>query len=139
MHVYHYNHTEKSAIERLMRETEDENLFASLVERGLFVDLFTVAKNAVRVGTESYGLKYLEQLVGYERSAGIEQGAGAVVEYEEWMREGDDELLRDIARYNRDDVEATKALRDWLVEQRPEGLAWREAHLDARDLRARHR
>jgi uncharacterized protein len=129
LHVYHYNHTEKSAIERLMRETEDENLFASLVERGLFVDLFTVAKNAVRVGTESYGLKYLEQLVGYERSAGIEQGAGAVVEYEEWMRERDEELLRDIARYNRDDVEATKALRDWLVEQRPEGLAWREAIL----------
>ncbi|HWD94916.1 MAG TPA: TM0106 family RecB-like putative nuclease [Acidimicrobiales bacterium] len=129
LHVYHYNHTEKSAIERLMRETEDENLFASLVERGLFVDLFTVAKNAVRVGTESYGLKYLEQLVQYERSAGIEQGAGAVVEYEEWMREGDEELLRDIARYNRDDVEATRALRDWLVEQRPEGLAWREAIL----------
>jgi predicted RecB family nuclease len=129
LHVYHYNHTEKSAIERLMRETEDENLFASLVERGLFVDLFTVAKNAVRVGTESYGLKYLERLVGYVRSAGIEQGAGAVVEYEEWMREGDDELLRDIARYNRDDVEATRALRDWLVEQRPEGLSWREAIL----------
>jgi uncharacterized protein len=129
MHVYHYNHTEKSAIERLMRETEDENLFASLVERGLFVDLFTVAKNALRVGTESYGLKHLERLVGYERSAGIEHGAGAVVEYEEWMREGNDEFLRDIALYNRDDVEATRALRDWLIEQRPEGLAWREAIL----------
>ncbi len=129
MHVYHYNHTEKSAIERLMRETEDENLFESLVERGLFVDLFTVAKNAVRVGTESYGLKHLEHLVGYERSAGIEQGAGAVVEYEEWMREGHDGRLRDIARYNRDDVEATKALRDWLIDRRPQGLAWREAIL----------
>ncbi|MGA7836238.1 MAG: TM0106 family RecB-like putative nuclease, partial [Acidimicrobiales bacterium] len=129
MHVYHYNHTEKSTIERLMRDAEDENLFASLVESGLFVDLFTIAKNAVRVGTESYGLKHLEHLVGYERSAGIEQGAGAVVEYEEWMRAGDDELLRDIARYNRDDVEATRALRDWLVEQRPRDLAWREAVL----------
>ncbi len=129
MHVYHYNHTEKSAIERLMRDAQDENLFASLVESGLFVDLFIVAKNAVRVGTESYGLKHLEHLVGYERSAGIEHGAGAVVEYEEWMREGDDERLGDIARYNRDDVEATRALRDWLVEQRPEGLSWREAVL----------
>jgi uncharacterized protein len=129
MHVYHYNHTEKSAIERLTRESEDENLFASLVESGLFVDLFTVARNAVRVGTESYGLKYLERLVGYERSAGIEQGAGAVVEYEEWMRDHDDELLRDIALYNREDVEATRALRDWLLEQRPEGLSWREAIL----------
>ncbi len=127
MHVYHYNHTERSAIERLVREAEDENLFANLIESGLFVDLFTVAKNAVRVGTESYGLKHLERLVGYQRSAGIDQGAGAIVEYEEWMRLGDDELLNDIARYNRDDVEATRALRDWLVAQRPEGLEWREA------------
>ncbi|MGH3733202.1 MAG: TM0106 family RecB-like putative nuclease [Acidimicrobiales bacterium] len=126
MHVYHYNHTEKSAIERLMRDAEDENLFASLVDSGLFVDLFTVAKNAVRVGTESYGLKNLEHLVEYHRSAGIEQGAGAVVEYEQWMDSHDDEILRDIARYNRDDVEATRALRDWLVAQRPPGLAWRE-------------
>jgi uncharacterized protein len=126
MHVYHYNHTEKSAIERLMRDAEDENLFASLVDSGLFVDLFTVAKNAIRVGTESYGLKHLEHLVEYQRSAGIEQGAGAVVEYEEWMRTGEDERLRSIARYNCDDVESTRALRDWLVAQRPDGLAWRE-------------
>jgi uncharacterized protein len=126
MHVYHYNHTEKSAIERLMRDAEDENLFASLVDSGLFVDLFTVAKNAIRVGTESYGLKHLEHLVEYQRSAGIEKGAGAVVEYEEWMRTGEDERLRSIARYNCDDVESTRALRDWLVAQRPDGLAWRE-------------
>jgi predicted RecB family nuclease len=126
MHVYHYNHTEKSAIERLMREGEDENLFASLVDTGLFVDLFTVAKNALRVGTESYGLKHLEHLVAYHRSAGIDGGAGAVVEYEEWLRSHDDQKLRDIARYNYDDVEATRALRDWLVAQRPADLAWRE-------------
>jgi predicted RecB family nuclease len=126
MHVYHYNHTEKSAIERLMRDAEDENLFASLVDSGMFVDLFTVAKNAIRVGTESYGLKHLEHLVEYQRGAGIEQGAGAVVEYEEWMRTGEDERLRSIARYNCDDVESTRALRDWLVARRPTGLAWRE-------------
>jgi uncharacterized protein len=129
MHVYHYNHTEKSAIERLVRNAEDENLFASLVESGIFVDLFTVAKNAVRVGTESYGLKHLEHLVQYRRSAGIEQGAGAVVEYERWMNSKEPSILGDIALYNRDDVAATKALRDWLVDRRPSELAWREAIL----------
>jgi predicted RecB family nuclease len=126
-HVYHYNHTERSTIERLTREVDDENLFASLVGDGLFVDLFTVAKNAVRVGTESYGLKHLEHLVSFVRSTGIEGGAGAVVSYEEWLGSRDPQLLDDIARYNRDDVVATKAVRDWLVEQRPEGLAWRES------------
>jgi uncharacterized protein len=126
-HVYHYNHTERSTIERLTREVDDENLFADLVSSGLFVDLFTVARNAVRVGTESYGLKHLEHLVDFVRTTGIEGGAGAVVSYEEWMGSKDDAALEEIARYNRDDVVATKAVRDWLVAQRPRDLPWREA------------
>jgi len=127
MHVYHYNHTERSTIERLTRDAPDAEHFAALVDSGLFVDLFTVAKNAVRVGTESYGLKHLEHLVDFVRSGGIEQGAGAVVEYEEWMVSRDPRLLHEIAAYNEDDVKATRALRDWLVSQRPADLAWREA------------
>jgi predicted RecB family nuclease len=130
MHVYHYNHTERSTIERLTRDAEDENLFASLVDSGLFVDLFTIARNAVRVGTESYGLKNLEHLVDFQRSGGIEKGAGAVVEYEEWITRGDDQLLRNIAAYNKDDVASTLALRDWLITQRPAHLAWREAVIE---------
>jgi predicted RecB family nuclease len=64
--------------------------------------------------------------VGFRRSGGIEGGAMAVVEYEEWMTTHDDRALRNIALYNREDVEATKALRDWLVSHRPADLAWRE-------------
>ncbi len=130
MHVYHYNHTERSALERLTRGTESEVLLTSLVDSGLFVDLFVVAKNAVVVGTESYGLKHLERLAGFVRRGGIEQGAGAVVEYEQYMKSGDETILAEIAAYNCDDVRATLALRDWLVSQRPSDLAWREAVLE---------
>ncbi|HUX03874.1 MAG TPA: TM0106 family RecB-like putative nuclease [Acidimicrobiales bacterium] len=130
MHVYHYNHTERSSMERLTKGTESEVLFNRLVDTGLFVDLFVVSRNAVRVGTESYGLKHLERLTGFVRSGGIEKGAGAVVEYEEYMRSGDERLLDEIARYNEDDVAATLALRDWLVGHRPALLEWREAILE---------
>jgi predicted RecB family nuclease len=130
MHVYHYNHTEKSSLERLTRGTETESLFAALVATGLFVDLYLIAKNSIQVGTESYGLKYLERLAGFERRCGIEQGAGAVVEYEHYMTTKDPQLLDDIARYNEDDVAATMALRDWLIARRPEKTLWREAVLE---------
>ena len=130
MHVYHYNHTERSALERLTRGTETESLFGSLAETGLFVDLYVVAKNAFLVGTESYGLKSLEHLTGFTRHGGIEQGAGAVVVYDHYMTTKDPELLEEIARYNEDDVAATMALRDWIVERRPEELAWREAQFE---------
>jgi uncharacterized protein len=133
MHVYHYNHTERSSLERLTRGTESESLFASLVETGLFVDLYVVAKNAFQVGTESYGLKSLEHLTGYERHGGIEQGAGAVVVYDRYMTTHNPALLEEIARYNEDDVAATMALRDWIVERRPDEMAWRDAQLEVFD------
>ncbi len=129
-HVYHYNHTERSALERLTRGSASEALLSSLVESGLFVDLFGVVRNAIRVGTESYGLKYVEKLAGFERSGEIEQGAGAVVEYEHFMGTGDPGILDSIAGYNEQDVAATRALHDWLLRQRPAGLAWRDALLE---------
>jgi uncharacterized protein len=134
MHVYHYNHTERSSLERLTSGTETEGLFTSLVDTGLFVDLFVVARNAVRVGTESYGLKYLERLAGFVRRGGIEQGAGAVVEYEQYMATKDEGLLDDIARYNEDDVAATLALRDWLVDHRSSSIPWRDAVLEVEEF-----
>jgi uncharacterized protein len=126
MHVYHYNHTERSSLERLTKGTETESLLGQLVESGMFVDLFVVARNAVRVGAESYGLKHLERLARFERSGDIDGGAGAVVQYEEWMRTRDPQVLAKIANYNSDDVRATMALRDWLVAQRPRDLEWRD-------------
>ena len=81
-------------------------------------------RHSVQVGVESYGLKEIERLTDYERVAGIEKGAGAVVEYESFMGDGDPDRLTRIAAYNKDDVWATKEVRDWLVAQRPKGLDW---------------
>ena len=89
-----------------------------------------MVRNAVQVGTESYGLKDLERLTGYERGHEIDQGAAAVVEYERFMATPDAAILERIAAYNEDDVRATLALRDWLVGIRPPRLPWRASQLD---------
>jgi predicted RecB family nuclease len=126
MHVYHYNHTERSSLEALTAEhAVAEGALARLVADGVFVDLFLAARNALQVGTEGYGLKYLERLTDYERSHEIDKGAGAVVAFEEYGSTRDQALLDAIAAYNEDDVQATKALRDWLVDHRPAHLEWR--------------
>jgi predicted RecB family nuclease len=131
MHVYHYNHTERSSLERLVKiHGTHEVALGAMVETGRFVDLLAVARNAMQVGTESYGLKHLERLTTFERGHEIDQGAGAVVSYERYMTTHDDSELTAIASYNEDDVRATMALRDWLVANRPDGVPWRAAELE---------
>jgi len=86
----------------------------------------------MQVGVESYGLKYIERLSGYERGDDIGKGADAVVEYERWMKDHDQSRLDGIAHYNEDDVRATMAVRDWLVDHRPDDVEWRDAVLEPR-------
>ena len=130
MHIYHYNHTERSALTALAEgRGVGEVALAHLVDTDAFIDLYLVVRNAVQVGAESYGLKVVERLAQYERGHDIDQGAGAVLEYERFMKDGATQALDRIAAYNEDDVRATRALREWLVAERPEGLAWRSAEL----------
>ncbi len=108
MHAYHYNHTERSALQDLTsRHGEGEAALGRLVEAEVFVDLLTVARNAIQVGAESYSLKVVERLTDYQRSHVIDKGAGAVVSYETFMANGDQAELDAIAAYNEDDVRAT--------------------------------
>ena len=130
MHVYHYNHTERSSLERLVEEHGVAELaLEELISTGLFVDLLPIVKGAMQVGVEGYGLKHVERLTDYERGHEIDRGSGAVVEYERWMASHDQAGLDRIAAYNEDDVRATRALRDWLVTQRPAEMPWRAAVL----------
>ena len=127
MHVYHYNHTEMSALRKLtgthgVREAE----LGRLAQAEVFVDLFTVARNAIQVGAESYSLKVIEQLTDFQRSHVIDKGAGAVVSYEQYMSDHQKSHLDAIELYNKEDVLATLALRDWFVSHRPPGMPWRD-------------
>jgi uncharacterized protein len=134
MHVYHYNHTERSALERMAAEHGVAQVaVAELVATGCFVDLYEVCVGALQAGVESYGLKHLELLTGYERGHDIDKGAGAVVEYEDWCTTHDPSALERIAAYNEDDVRAARALRDWLLDQRPDEASWRPPRLTAEE------
>jgi uncharacterized protein len=135
MHVYHYNHTERSALNTMVKDTAASVAFAHLVATGLFVDLRTVVKNAYQIGIETYGLKDLERVTGFERTGEIHAGSGAVLLYEDYRTTGDDGLLSSIALYNDNDVRSTRQLRDWLLLHRPGDLAWRDAQFDEYETR----
>ena len=137
MHVYHYNHTEMSALRKLTStHGVGEADLGRLVQAEVFVDLLTVARNAIQVGAESYSLKVVERLANFRRSHTIDKGAGAVVSYENYMSDRDMSHLEAIKTYNEEDVFATLAFRDWLVGYRPPDLPWREPPAEQSEILA---
>ena len=139
LHVYHYNHYEPTSVDHLTelhgtrqeavgalmgrfatREDEVDDLF----RLGVFVDLYRVVRQGVRAGVESYSIKRLEPLCGYDRRVNLEEATASLIALEAALEEGtaagDGERRRVVAGYNEDDCRATLALRDWLEGRRAE-------------------
>ena len=123
LHVYHYAQYEITALRRMMgRYGTREAELDDLLRREVFVDLYKVVKGGLRISRPGYGLKEIEHLIGFERTAEIREGGTSIVEFERWMVERDDAILAAIAAYNREDCIATRVLRDWLLERRADAL-----------------
>ena len=125
-HIYHYapyepTHLLTMAARYGTREAEVDRLLRD----GVFVDLYPIVRRALRVGSRSYSIKKLEPLyMGADvRTSDVQKGDDSIVRYVEARALRDDgadaaaqEILDDLADYNRYDCVSTRRLRDWLVE-----------------------
>ena len=55
-----------------------------------------------------------------KRQGEVATAAESIVVYNNWQKTGDDNLLKEIEKYNEIDCISTKLLRDWLLNLRPE-------------------
>src|SRR3546814_12615344 len=65
--------------------------------------------------------------LGEARAGEVMTAGDSIVMYERWRRLGDEQLLADLAEYNRIDCISTLRCRDWLAGLRPDGaplFAW---------------
>ncbi len=114
----HWGSYEKTAIERY------RNLYGGEVaDRVLanLVDPLSVTRASIVLPVPSYGLKSIEKLAGYERKLADYQGSLAMARYieacetdEEAAREG---IVNEILDYNEEDLDATRAVMEWLRAQ----------------------
>jgi predicted RecB family nuclease len=125
MHVYHYGHVEVAVLKRLcmLYAVREEELDA-LLRRHVFVDLAQAVRQSLRIGLESYGLKDVERLPEFVRTADVGHGSDAVLAYERYLGTHDASHLREIESYNDEDCRSTVAVLDWLREQAPPGVTW---------------
>lgn len=126
MHVYHYASYEVSAMLRLaQRHVVFEFEVDKLVREGVFVDLYTIVRNAFKFSTESMSIKYIEKVYwDGNRDKEVSNAVGSVVQFEKalaHLREGNEaeflKILGEIKSYNKDDVDSTRQLDSWIRAQ----------------------
>jgi predicted RecB family nuclease len=124
LHVYHYAAYETVALKRLCgRYGSREKDLDALLRARVFVNLYPVVRQSMRISQPSYSIKKIEPFYGFERITRTQRGDDSILMFESWLVSRDDAILADIEAYNRDDCISTLRLRDWLLERRLEAIA----------------
>ena len=121
MHVYHYAAYEKTAVRRLApKHATRERKLDDLLRNEVFVDLYTVVRQGLVVGTRSYSLKDIERLYLPPREGEVKSAVGSIVAYQKWLDSGEpgnwreSNILGEIRDYNRIDCASLERLCRWL-------------------------
>jgi uncharacterized protein len=128
-HIYHYAAYEKTAIQKLssVHDTRTE-LRDRLLREGRLVDLYRVVGSGLALAVPSYSIKKVEAYYRSARAGAVANAGESIVMYEAFRETTDaseqQRLLADIESYNKDDVESTWQLHQWLESLRPAGTPY---------------
>jgi predicted RecB family nuclease len=138
LHVYHYAPYEISALKRLMSEhATREDALDELLRREVFVDLYQVVRQSLRISHASYSIKKVRTFFMSGAGHGlVVDGGDSVLQFERWRTSGDAAILEAIERYNEEDCVSTQALRDWLLERRDEAVRATGTEVPWKEIRA---
>jgi uncharacterized protein len=110
--VFHYANYERQVVARLNNRYGPDPRANSLLER--MVDVERVLKNSVILPLRGTSLKIVAPWLGYEWSGPTTGGGDSMVEYLQFLEDGDDVHIQNILAYNERDCHATLMIRDWL-------------------------
>jgi len=113
----HWAHYEKTKIKTYLNRYSDPGGIALRVLENC-VDLLPVTKNSLVLPVHSYGLKTIEQYIGYKRTMEEFGGDWSIVQYIRAVETEDEGLrqsiMNEILKYNEEDLQATWAVVEWL-------------------------
>lgn len=113
----HWASYEKTYLNRYVERYGDVDGVASRVKANL-LDLLTITKESIILPVPSFSLKVIEQYVGYKRKEDEYGGQWAMATFIEATETSDErerqKLMGEILAYNREDLEATWAVFEWL-------------------------
>ncbi len=113
----HWHHYERVKLDLYIQRFGDLNGIAARVKTNL-LDLLPIAQRCLALPLPSYSLKVVEKFVGFKRSQEKCGGDWAIAKYIEATETQDDFLrqsvMNDILTYNREDLQATWEVFQWL-------------------------
>lgn len=115
----HWSPYERTKIKLYLNRFGDhEGIAVAMLDR-LF-DLYSAVTNSVVLPLRSYGLKVVEEHIGFRRKLSETDGTWAIARYIEATetidRAARDQIMRDICAYNEEDLAATWAVLQWVKE-----------------------
>jgi predicted RecB family nuclease len=129
--IYHYAPYETTALKRLTEKYGVGEFFLDRLRREQrFVDLYAVVRGGLIASERNYSIKSLEAFYSIERKGEVKTAGGSVIAYEQWRSTGDQQILDEIAEYNKLDCISTQKLRDFLIQIRPT-IPWPAPPTDA--------
>jgi predicted RecB family nuclease len=118
----HWTCYEKTYLSKYIQRHGDVDGTAARVIANL-LDLFTITKESIILPVPSFSLKVIEQYVGYKRKQAEYGGQWAMAMFIEATETSDEEkrreLMNAILAYNKEDLEATWAVFEWLRSKVP--------------------
>ncbi len=118
--VYHYGTYEKARL--TMLEARHGGSPALPRFRDRMIDLNEIVKEAIVFPLYFYGIKDIGGYIGFKRSKKIRGGGESIAFYEDWLGKKDKKKMAAIIEYNKDDVVATRYLKDWLDAEAANGV-----------------
>jgi predicted RecB family nuclease len=113
----HWASYERQKIDLYVSRFRDRDGIAARVKRNL-LDLLPITYESVALPLSSYGLKHVERVAGFGRTLEESGGAWSMARYIEATETADEalcaEIMDEILAYNREDLEATWAVMQWL-------------------------
>jgi predicted RecB family nuclease len=118
--LVHWSGYERGKVKAYTKRYGDPEGIAQRIMQNL-LDLLKVTKEAIILPDYSYSLKRVEQQAGYRRTLPEGRGDWAMARYIEATETEDpderQEIMDEIVKYNREDLEATWAVLQWLREK----------------------
>jgi predicted RecB family nuclease len=113
----HWHYYERVFLDRYINRFGDNGGVAARVKDNL-LDLLPITQKCIALPVPSYSLKVVEQYIGFQRTQEEYGGDWAMAKYIEATEMGDEqqrqEVMDQILTYNKEDLEATWAVLQWL-------------------------